>query len=109
MSSTRVLVAMYAWVLRSVNNQQVSNFWINISEGGLPAADAQLAALNVGSTPGNLYAVSQYHCYFADGGHARYRIRYDIVNAWGWYGPMQPTLAPSPLLPKPEWEVQEGI
>jgi hypothetical protein len=107
--ATRVLVAMYAWVVKSVSGVAVSNYWINVSTGGLPEADAQLAALNVGSTPGNGYAVSQYHCYFEDGGHARYRLRYDIVNAWNTYGPMQPDKAPSPLLPKPEWEVQEGV
>lgn len=109
--ATRVFVAMYAWVVKYVSDVQVDNFWINVSEGGLPQADAKLAELNEGmaGTPGNKHSVTQYHCYFEDGGHARYRIRYDIVNAWGWYGPMQPTKAPVPLAPKPEWEVQEGV
>lgn len=107
--ATRVLVAMYAWIVKRENDQSVANWWINVSEGGLPQADAILADLNVGLSPSNNHAVSQYHCYFEDGGHARYRLRYDIVNAWGWYGPMQPTKAPVPLAPKPEWEVQEGI
>lgn len=107
--ATRVLVAMYAWVVKSVSGVAVDNFWINTSTGGLTEADAILATLNVGSTPGNNYAVSQYHCYFEDGGHARYRLRYDIVNAWNSYGPMQPDKAPVPLLPKPEWEIQEGV
>lgn len=107
--ATRVLVAMYAWIIKRENFQETSNWWINVSEGGLPQADQILADLNVGLAPANNHAISQYHCYFEDGGHARYRIRYDIVNAWGWYGPMQPDKAPVPLLPKPEWEVQEGI
>lgn len=107
--ATRVLVAMYAWVVKSVGGSQVDDWWINVSQGGLVEADAVLAALNVGATPGNNHVVSQYHCYFEDGGHARYRIRYDINNAWNWYGPMQPEKAPVPLEPKPEWEVQEGI
>lgn len=107
--ATRVLVAMYAWVVKSANGVQVDNWWINVSTGGLPEADAILADLNVGATTGNMHSVAQYHCYFEDGGHARYRIRYDITNAWGWYGPMQPDKAPVPLAPKPEWEVQEGI
>ena len=107
--ATRVLVAMYAWVNKSVSGVVVDNWWINVSEGGLPQCDAELEALNEGLTAGNRHAISQYHCYFADGGHARYRLRYDIQNAWNLYGPMQPSLAPVPLSPKPEWEVQEGI
>lgn len=107
--ATRVLVGMYAWVLRSVSASVVESWWINVSEGGLVQADAIMAEYNIGATPGNMHSISQYHCYFEDGGHARYRIRYDIVNAWDKYGPMQPEKAPVPLLPKPEWEVQEGI
>lgn len=107
--ATRVFVGMYAWVVKYVSGAQVSSWWINCSEGGLPQADAALALLNVGATPGNMHSVSQYHCYFEDGGHARYRLRYDIVNAYNLYGPMHPELAPVPLVPKPEWEVQEGI
>lgn len=109
MAATRVFVAMYAWVAKSVSGVVVDDWWINVSEGGLPQADAILAELNIGATPGNNHAVSQYHCYFEDGGHVRYRLRYDIVNAWGKYGPMQPEKAPVPLVPKPEWEIQEGV
>lgn len=107
--STRIFVAMYAWIVERQNGQNTASYWINASERGLPGVDETVALLNSNSPSGVSYSVSQYHCYFADGGHARYKIRYDIVNAWNWYGPMQPELAPTPLSPKPEWEVQEGI
>lgn len=107
--ATRIIVAMYAWIAESTNQMPTSNWWINVTDGGLPVCDQYVIDRNA-STPSNVKAaVSQYHVYFADGGHARYKLRYDIVNAWTQYSPIQANLAPVPLLPKPEWEVQEGI
>lgn len=107
--ATRVLVAMYAWITKRESDVPVASKWINCSEGGLPQFDAMMAEMNAGLSSANNWAVTQWHVYFEDGGHARYRIRYDMVNAWEWYSPIQPDKAPVPLSPKPEWEVQEGI
>lgn len=109
MVSQRVLVANFAWVAESSSLIPVRNFWIDVSSTGLAGADAALAALRANAAPTFTYAISQYHCYFQDGGHVRYKLRYDMQNAENLYGAYHPELAPSPLVPIPEYWIQEGI
>lgn len=105
----RVMVANFAWVVKSSSAMPVENWWIDVSTNGLVGADAALAALRADAPPTITYAISQYHVYFQDGGHVRYKLRYDMNNAEKLYGAYHPELAPYPLVPTPEYWIQEGI
>jgi hypothetical protein len=83
--------------------------WYDISVGGLATADAILADLRANAAKSYTYAISKYHYYFEDGGHARTTSRYDMTQAYALYGAAQPDKAPSPLVPTPEYWIQEGI
>lgn len=107
--SQRVLVASFAWVMESYSLVETRNWWVDVSEGGLAQTDAYIADLRANAAPSYTYAVTQWHCYFEDGGHVRYRLRYDMTNAEKLYGAYHPELAPSPLVPTPEYWLQEGI
>lgn len=109
MVSQRVLTNNFAWIVESSSLVPVRNWWIDVSSTGLAGADAALAELRANAQPTFTHAISQYHCYFQDGGHVRYKLRYDMQNAEKLYGAYHPELAPSPLVPTPEYWIQEGI
>lgn len=107
--SQRVLVANFVWIMESKNLVEQRNWWVDVSERGLAQTDEIIAELRANAQPSYTYAVAQWHCYFEDGGHVRYRLRYDMTNAEKLYGAYRPDLAPSPLVPTPEYWLQEGI
>ncbi|WKV20406.1 hypothetical protein 16Q_013c [Pseudomonas phage 16Q] len=101
----RVMVYIIAWVGVLDNagaGPYLRDEWIDITERGSADLVPYKAAV-AEEPPGNHKAVvTQYHVYFADGGHGRYKERdYLILEKSLW--PPVPTTNPSALLPTPEF------
>ncbi|UAV84679.1 hypothetical protein PHB09_184 [Pseudomonas phage PHB09] len=101
----RVMVYIIAWVGVLDNagaGPYLRDEWIDITAQGSAALVPYKAAV-AEEPPGNHKAVvTQYHVYFADGGHGRYKERdYLILEKSLW--PSVPTSNPSALVPTPEY------
>lgn len=108
----RTATACFAWIAHMYNGQEVENFWIDISQGGLAQAldvRANLQAAQDLIEVGHTFPVSQYHVYYQDGGHARPRTTNDITNAEKACNHYYPELGAKILSPTPEYWIQEGI
>lgn len=102
MPTQRTMVHIQAWIAQYQNlTTLVDNWWIDVTDTGSAGVAAAIAAANAASAPNVKAAVTQYHVYFADGGHARYNER-DFKIQETKLGPAQPDLAPVPLVPTPE-------
>jgi len=102
-ASSRVMVYIQVWLTKTVlGANQIDSWWVDVTEGGSVAALAACAAQDA-IEPLNIRTyVSQYHVYFADGGHARYKTTRAMKIDEDKMGPAQPLLAPNPLVPTPE-------
>lgn len=105
----RIMVAIGAWVAVNRNNTTpITNFWVECTgdgtagSGGSAYMATYLAAYQATLPAGDKAAITQYHVYFADGGHARYTPASFKIQETN-LGPADPSLAPSPLVPTPEW------
>ena len=101
----RVMVYIIAWVGVLDNagaGPYLRDEWIDITARGSSDLVPYKAAV-AQEPPGNHKAVvTQYHVYYADGGHGRLKEReYLIEEAKLW--PSVPTTNPAALLPMPEF------
>lgn len=98
----RIMVHIQAWIAQYQNvSTLVDSWWIDCTSGGSATVASAIAAANAAAPANVKAAVTQYHVYFADGGHARYNER-DFKLQEAKLGPAQPELAPVPLVPTPE-------
>lgn len=78
----------------------VDDWWVDVTTSGSPAVAAiKLERNSAGNNTKT--SVVQYHVYYADGGHARFKENYYLTeesNLW----PSNPALRPDPLVPTPE-------
>lgn len=97
----RVIVYTIAWVGIMDNagaGPLLESFWIDVTttgSAGVASWKATIAAPHKG-------VLSQYHVYFADGGHARYKTEREFLVQENLSGPAVPTADPSLLVPTPE-------
>jgi len=78
----------------------VDDWWVDCTVGG----SAQIAAIKSardGAGNSTRTSVAQYHVYYADGGHARYKERYFLTEEASSPKP-NPALRVDPLIPTPE-------
>lgn len=78
----------------------VDDWWVDVTKGGstdVVAIKSQRDAAGNGTKT----SVSQYHVYYADGGHARFKERYYLEEEAALW-PSQPDLRKDPLIPIPE-------
>lgn len=102
MTDQRVMVYIQAWIAQYKNvSTLVDSWWIDVTDTGSAGVAVAIAEADANSTVNVRAKVTQYHVYFADGGHARYNER-DFKIQEAALGPAQPNLAPSPLVPTPE-------
>lgn len=102
MTTQRIMVHIQAWLVQYENlTNMIDNWWIDVTTTGSAGVASAIAEANA-NAPSNVKTyVTQYHVYFADGGHARYNER-DFKAQETKLGPAQPELAPDPLVPTPE-------
>lgn len=101
--SPRIMVYVICRLVE-VNNMGtgaiVDDWWVDCTVGG----SAQIAAIKAARDGAGLAtktSVAQYHVYYADGGHVRYKERYFIAEEASSPDP-DPSLRPNPLVPTPE-------
>lgn len=78
----------------------VNDWWVDCTVGG----STQIAAIKAardGAGNSTKTSVVQYHVYYADGGHVRYKERYFLAEEASSPEP-DPSLRVDPLLPTPE-------
>lgn len=78
----------------------VDDWWVDVTTTGSPDVAAIKAARD-GAGNNTKTSVVQYHVYYADGGHARFKERYYLIEEAALW-PSNPALRPDPLLPTPE-------
>jgi hypothetical protein len=77
----------------------VDDWWVDCTVGG----SAQIAAIKAardGAGNATKTSVVQYHVYYADGGHVRYKERYYLIEEASTA--VDVSLRPDPLVPTPE-------
>lgn len=78
----------------------VDDFWVDVTTTGSPEVAAiKLARNSAGNNTKT--SVVQYHVYYADGGHARFKESYYLAEESALW-PSNPALRPDPLVPAPE-------
>ncbi|UAV89619.1 hypothetical protein [Pseudomonas phage COT4] len=105
MATQRVMVYIICW-LSVLDNAGAGPIlrseWIDVTANGSSDVVAYKEAVAL-EEPGNHKAVvTQYHVYYADGGHARFKERYYLIEEAALW-PSVPTADPSVLLPTPEY------
>ncbi|QNO00473.1 hypothetical protein phiPsa347_021 [Pseudomonas phage phiPsa347] len=78
----------------------VDDWWVDCTVNGSADIAAIKAARN-GAVNGTKTSVVQYHVYYADGGHAKFKESYYLAEEKALW-PSNPTLRPDPLVPTPE-------
>lgn len=78
----------------------VDDWWVDVTEQGSPQVAAIKLERNSAGT-GTKTSVVQYHVYYADGGHARFKESYYLTEESALW-PSDSTLRPDPLVPTPE-------
>lgn len=78
----------------------VDDWWVDCTQNGSPDIAAIKAARN-GAGNNTKTSVIQYHVYYADGGHARFKENYYLAEEKALW-PSNASLRPTPLLPTPE-------
>lgn len=79
----------------------VDDWWVDCTANGSSDIVAIKAARN-GAGNNTKTSVVQYHVYYADGGHARFKENYYLAEEKALW-PSVPTADPSVLLPTPEY------
>lgn len=78
----------------------VDDWWVDCTvNGSSDIAAIKLARNSAGN--GTKTSVVQYHVYYADGGHARFKESYYKTEETALW-PSNPSLRPDPLVPTPE-------
>lgn len=102
--SQRVMVYVICWVSVLDNagaGPILRSEWLDVTENGSSDIVAYKAVVAM-EDPGNHKAVvTQYHVYYADGGHARFKERYYLIEEAALWPP-NPALRQNPLVPTPE-------
>jgi hypothetical protein len=78
----------------------IDDWWVDCTVNGSSDIVAIKAARN-GAGNGTKTSVIQYHVYYADGGHNRFKENYYIAEQTALW-PSNPSLRPNPLVPTPE-------
>lgn len=78
----------------------VDDWWVDCTENGSADIAAIKAARN-GAGNNTKTSVTQYHVYYADGGHARFKENYYLAEEKALF-PSNSSLRPNPLVPTPE-------
>ncbi|ATN92899.1 hypothetical protein QGX11_gp136 [Pseudomonas phage PPSC2] len=100
--SQRVIIYTIAWVGVLDNagaGPILSQEWIDVTTTG----SAGVAAWKATIQSPHKGVLSQYHVYFQDGGHARYKTDREFIIQEKLSGPAIPTADPSLLVPTPEF------
>lgn len=79
----------------------VDDFWVDCTVNGSADIVAIKAARNAAGN-GTKTSVTQYHVYYQDGGHGRFKESYYLAEERALW-PSLPTADPSVLLPVPEF------
>lgn len=98
----RVIIYIIAWVGVLDNagaGPILSQEWIDVTTTG----SAGVAAWRASIQSPHKGVLSQYHVYFADGGHARYKTDREFIIQENLSGPAVPTANPALLVPTPEY------
>ena len=78
----------------------VDDWWVDVTTTGSPEVAAiKLARNSAGNNTKT--SVVQYHVYYADGGHARFKESYYLKEESALW-PSDPSQRPDPLVPTPE-------
>lgn len=78
----------------------VDDWWVDVTTTGSTEVAAIKAARNAAGN-NTKTSVVQYHVYYADGGHARFKESYYKAEETALW-PSNPDLRPDPLVPTPE-------
>jgi len=78
----------------------VDDWWVDCTVNGSSDIAAIKAERN-GAGNGTKTSVVQYHVYYADGGHVRFKENYYLAEETALW-PSDPSLRPDPLVPTPE-------
>lgn len=77
----------------------VDDWWVDCTIGG-SAQIADIKTARDGAGNATKTSVVQYHVYYADGGHVRYKERYYLIEEASTE--VDISLRPDPLVPTPE-------
>lgn len=105
MATQRVMIYIICW-LSVLDNAGAGPIlrseWIDVTANGSSDVVAYKEVV-AQEAPGNHKAVvTQYHVYYADGGHGRFKERYYLIEEAALW-PSVPTTNPAALLPTPEY------
>lgn len=78
----------------------VDDWWVDVTTTGSTEVAAIKAARN-GAGNNTKTSVTQYHVYYADGGHARFKENYYLAEEAALW-PSDPSQRPAVLSPTPE-------
>ena len=102
----RVMVYIICRLVESDNmgtGKIVDDFWEDVTENGsVKVAAIKLARNSSGRSTKT--SVVQYHVYYADGSHARFKEQYYLTEESALW-PTDPSKRPDPLVPTPELEI----
>uniref|UniRef100_A0AAU6VZ15 Uncharacterized protein n=2 Tax=unclassified bacterial viruses TaxID=12333 RepID=A0AAU6VZ15_9VIRU len=101
--SQRVMVYIICRLVERANAGTgviVDDWWVDVTTTGSPEVAAIKLERNSAGN-GTKTSVVQYHVYYADGGHARFKENYYLAEESALW-PSNPALRPDPLLPTPE-------
>lgn len=83
---------------------QLDDWWVECTEEGSPKIDQIKADRNAAGFANGTFSKSsvvQYHVYYEDGGHARFKERYYLAEEKNLWPPVK-TADPAALSPTPE-------
>ncbi|CUR44370.1 hypothetical protein VCM_00168 [Pseudomonas phage VCM] len=100
----RVMVYVICWlsVLDNAGTGPIlRSEWIDVTANGSADVTAYKDAVALEAQGNHRAVVTQYHVYYADGGHARFKERYYLIEEAALW-PTDASLRPDPLVPTPE-------
>lgn len=103
-TSKRVMVYIICRLIEMDNQglgPQVDDFWVDCTENGSTDIAAIKAARNAAGN-NTKTSVTQYHVYYQDGGHGRFKENYYLTEEKSLW-PSVPTTDPAALVPTPEF------